>query len=306
MDLTLLLVGLAVLAALAAIALSARAAALHRRAIARLDAAAAEPDRVRRADTALKGPWTQRWLALAGYRSDAALPIFLATTAASLAAAIVGAIAIQWLVVQRLVAQVADWPGGIGDALAAILEGGPWIFFAIVAAAPMLVVRAQRQRLVREVERDLPIVLELFATLAQAGLGFDAALTRIVASTPQTRPLIAEFIGFQRDLLAGVPRVQALRHLAQRLDVTTITGFISAIVQAEQVGASVADTLRQQATDLRDRRREQALLLAQSLPVKLVVPLVICFLPSIFVSTLAPVLYQMLQISGTLFRGPAQ
>jgi tight adherence protein C len=306
MDPTLLLVAGIGLAAVASLAFGARAMQVHGHALERLESEGTETPTARRSDAALTGSWMRRWLALAGFRRDAALPIFLSATAACGAVAIVVAVALEKYVIQTAVAQLAEWPGGVGEALATVLQAGPWIVFATVAAGPMLIVRARRHRLVREVERDLPIVLELFATLAQAGLGFDAGLARIVASTPQTRPLISEFIGFQRDLLAGVPRVQALRHLAQRLDVTTITGFISAIVQAEQVGASVSDTLRQQANDLRDRRREQALLLAQSLPVKLFVPLVICFLPSIFVSTLAPVLYQMLQISNTLFRGPGQ
>ena len=76
------------------------------------------------------------------------------------------------------------------------------------------------------------------------------------------------------------------------------------MVQAEEVGASLADTLRHQASDLRMRRREDALLKAQALPVQLVFPLVICFLPGIFLSTLAPVLYQMIQVAeGVLGAG---
>jgi tight adherence protein C len=82
----------------------------------------------------------------------------------------------------------------------------------------------------------------------------------------------------------------------------SLTGFTSALIQAEQVGASMAETLQHQATDLRQRRREQALLQAQALPVKLVFPLVICFLPGIFVSTLAPVLYQMIQVAASVVR----
>ena len=145
-------------------------------------------------------------------------------------------------------------------------------------------------------------MLELFATMGDAGLGFDAALAKIVRAQEDGRPLIAEFVGFQVDMLGGVPRLQALRQLARRVDVTSITTFTSALIQAEQVGASIAETLRHQADDLRDRRREDALLQAQALPVKLVFPLVICFLPGIFVSTLAPVIYQMIEVAGGVLR----
>ena len=64
----------------------------------------------------------------------------------------------------------------------------------------------------------------------------------------------------------------------------------------------MAETLQHQADDLRQRRREEALLQAQALPVKLVFPLVICFLPGIFVSTLAPAIYQMIQVANGVLR----
>jgi tight adherence protein C len=102
--------------------------------------------------------------------------------------------------------------------------------------------------------------------------------------------------------MGGVPRVQALRYLARRVDITSITIFVSAIIQAEHVGASISETLQHQADDVRVRRREQALLNAQALPVKLVFPLVACFLPGIFVSTLGPVLFQMVQVANSVLQ----
>ena len=306
MDLPLFLLALLFLLAIAGVILGVRAWTVHRLALERVRAAAVDAPETRRGDGARDDGWLRRWLLLAGYRNDAAVAWFLAASAASLVVGIGSAVLMRLLLVQVMVAQVINLPGGVGDALAAVLQAGPWIVGAMFALTPTMVVRARRRRLVREIERDLPLVLELFATLAQAGLGFDAALARIVEGSVRTRPLIAEFIAFQRDLLGGVPRVQALRHFARRLDVPTMTGFISATIQAEQIGASVSDTLRHQADDLRDRRREQALLLAQALPVKLVVPLVVCFLPGIFLSTLAPVLYQMLEITNSLFRAPGR
>jgi pilus assembly protein TadC len=138
--------------------------------------------------------------------------------------------------------------------------------------------------------------------MAEAGLGFDAALSKIVGSQRRDRPLTAELITFQRDMLAGVPRYQALAHLARRVDVSSLTSFTSAVIQTEQVGASISETLRHQAEDLRNRRRESAMVQAQALPVKLVFPLVLCFLPGIFVSTLAPVIYQMIQVTDSVLR----
>jgi tight adherence protein C len=246
--------------------------------------------------------WLARWLIVSGYRSPNAPAIFAALTAASAVVGLIAGAIYRTSLMGLLVQMVAIVPGGVGEFLAAVLQGGPWILFVLGALAPSLVVRAKRRARVRAIEQDLPLALELFATMGEAGLGFDAALAKIVRAQDSHRPLIAEFINFQLDMLAGIPRLQALRQLARRVEVTAITTFTSAIIQAEQVGASIAETLRHQADDLRDRRREDALLRAQALPVKLVFPLVICFLPGIFVSTLAPVIYQMVEVAGGVLR----
>jgi tight adherence protein C len=199
-----------------------------------------------------------------------------------------------------LVEMVSNAPGSTADVLAAILGGGPWVLFVIVGLLPMLIVRTARRARLRAIEQDLPLALELFATMAEAGLGFDAALSKIVRARGSDRALMSEFVNFQRDMLAGVPRVQALRQLARRGNVLSLTRFTSALIQADRAGASMADTLQHQAEELRQRRREDALLQSQALPVKLVFPLVVCFLPGIFVSTLAPAIYQMIQVANNV------
>jgi tight adherence protein C len=243
-----------------------------------------------------------RWLALAGFHRRTAALVFVA---ASVGAVVIGLLLSELyrrLLLSALVAMVANMPESIGGVFVAILAAGPWILLAVAALLPTLVVRGARRQLVREVERDLPLVLELFATMAEAGLSFDAALGKIVQAQETSSPLPAALARYQRDLMAGVPRDQALRQLGRRLDVSALSSFTSAVIQAEQVGASIAETLRHQAEDVRNRRREDALLLAQALPVKLMFPLVLCFLPGIFVSTLAPVIYQMIQMVEGLTR----
>jgi Flp pilus assembly protein TadB len=251
--------------------------------------------------------WLRRRLLLAGFKGANAPLLFVMW---SVAAVLVGAVA-AWVVSVVAVPWMADAvreiPGGVGDMLVAVIRIGPWIVLSWIALAPLLVLRAARRRRVRVAERDLPITLELLATLVQAGLSFDAALSKILGVQRRpARPLASEFRVFQRDTLAGIPRLQALHHLAQRLDVTAVTIFVAAVIQTEQVGASIAETLRHQADDLRSRRREHALLLAQSLPVKLVFPLVVCFLPGIFLSTLGPVLYQMIEVANGVLRPVAR
>ncbi|MGC4085262.1 MAG: type II secretion system F family protein [Vicinamibacterales bacterium] len=219
----------------------------------------------------------RHWLDRAGYRHPSAVSNFTAATVAAVAMGGLVVLMYNAFARQPLIAMVANVPGGMGDVLAAVLEPGGWILFLIIVLTPTLVVRAARRRRVRDIERDLPLVLELFSTMAEAGLGFDAALARVVQSQRGDRPLVTELASYQRDTLAGIARLSALRRLAERVDVFSVTSFTSAVIHAEHVGASMAETLRHQAESIRDRRREQALLDAQSMPVKLVFPLVILF-----------------------------
>jgi tight adherence protein C len=244
-----------------------------------------------------------RWLGRAGFWGASAAPAFVGT---QIAAFVLGLLA-MWAIaasglIPRLASSVTNIPGGVGEAMGSVLSLAPWIVCLIVTLAPILYVRAQRRRVIREVEADLPLILEILATLAEAGLGFDASLMRVLDSTPADRPLHHAFAAFHRDVRAGVPRVQAMRQMAARLDVPSVTVFVSAIVQAELVGAGIAGTLRRQADDVRDRRRERVALLGQLLPVKLMFPLVSCFLPGIFLTTLGPALLQMAQVAGGFLR----
>jgi tight adherence protein C len=155
----------------------------------------------------------------------------------------------------------------------------------------------------REIEQDMPVTLEMLATMSESGLSFDGALGKVVQTSPAKRPLFQELRSFEVESLSGVPRVSCFRRLARRIDLPSMNVFTSALVQAEQVGSGFTRVLRIQADDLRNRRREDANMLAQSLTVKLVFPLVICFLPAIFVTTLGPTFLQFLKYTESLTRG---
>ncbi|MCS6850476.1 MAG: type II secretion system F family protein [Gemmataceae bacterium] len=247
--------------------------------------------------------WLSGWLFRAGYRSPQAAPIFLAATIVMTALGLTAAYAVYSSGITRSATRLINLvPGGVGDLFLPFAHLAPWFAFAVPACLPWLVVRHQRRQRVTQVEQDLPITLELLATLAEAGLGFDSALDRILQSQGTQRPLAQEFRLFQLEVLAGRPRVQCLRRLARRLDVAPVTIFVSALVQADQVGAGMAGVLRQQADDLRHRRREDALSKAASLPIKLLFPLVICFLPGIIVAALGPTFYQIFQLLDNTVR----
>jgi tight adherence protein C len=178
-----------------------------------------------------------------------------------------------------------------------VITLAPWLILVMFSSVPWLHVRARRRRRVEEIERDLPITLELLATLSEAGLGLDAAIVRLLESASRDQPLLEEFRAFQQGVRSGMTRVNCYRRLARRVDVAGVTTVVSALVQSEQIGAGLSGTLRRQADDLRNRRRERGLTFAQALPVKLVFPLVICFLPGIFAITLGPAFYQFFQLA---------
>lgn len=245
----------------------------------------------------------QQWLAKSGYRQPNAVSVFLGLSAAMAGAGLIVSQLYRLVLLDSLLRTVSNLPGTTSDMLGLVLAAGPWILFVGMAMVPTLVVRTVRRTRMHGIEQDLPLALELFATMGQAGLGFDAAVAKIVRALGAERPLAGELANFQHDMIAGMPRPQALRQLARRVDLPALTSFTSALIQAETVGASFAETLQHQAVELRSRRRENALLQAQALPVKLVFPLVICFLPGIFASTLAPVLFQVVQVADGVLRG---
>ncbi len=245
----------------------------------------------------------RRWLFRAGFRAPSAVAIYVtATIVATGFGLLMALIVIASGSMQLGLQAVNRIPGGLSDILTPLIYVAPWTAMALLASIPTLMVRAARRRRVNQVENDLPITLELLATLSEAGMGFDAALERVLQSQPVTRPLAQELRILQMEILAGRPRIQCLRRLSWRLEVMPLTVFVSALVQTEQVGAGVSDVLRRQADDLRARRRENALAEAAGLPVKLLFPLVICFLPGILVATLGPTFYQIFQMLDNMSR----
>ena len=299
---TLWLVAAIWLALILFVAWAWRRAALRRR---NLDRLYAEDDAIeaRVLDEDDTGHFLERWLYLAGYRSRGAVATFVGATLACAAVGLTIALSVQGSgMLGQAVRAAGAVPGGAGDLARPVLAAGPWIAFAMLALSPYVVVNARRKRRVREVEQDLPVTLELLATMSESGLAFDGALEKVIASQREDRPLVKELETFQLEVLGGVSRVLCFRRLARRLEVPAMTIFVSALVQAEQVGAGFSSVLRSQADDLRSRRREDANMLAQALPVKLVFPLVTCFLPAIFVITLGPIFLQFIRMADGMTR----
>lgn len=237
-----------------------------------------------------------RWLTRAGFRRPRARAMFLLVCGFALVTAVtVTLVLLEGAVLRPLSERVALLPPSVASLVGTTLDLLPWFLGGVIAASPWLVVRAVRKRRVDALQRELPVLLDLLATLSESGLGFDAAIESVLASSPDEGPLFDELRQFQLETLIGLSRTRCLRSLADRAHLPAMNVFCSAMIQADQVGAGFSHVLRQQADSLRARRREEAMIASQALPVKLVFPLVICFLPGIFVTTLGPAFQQFVE-----------
>ncbi|MEM1451273.1 MAG: type II secretion system F family protein [Planctomycetota bacterium] len=248
----------------------------------------------------------EEWLFVSGFRSERAPASFLWAQAGAILAGVLLAIAIASSGIAEIGRQwLEEIPGGIGSLFGPIVSLASWILFVLVSLIPVAFVRRRRRAIVAAVERDLPVVLGLLATLVESGVGFDAALDQVRVAMGEERPLAEEFRRFRTESRAGIPRVVSFRRIARRLEIGAVSVFISAMIHAEFVGASVAETLRRQADEVWSRRRERAIQIAQTLPTKLAFPLVICFLPGIFVWTFGPAVAEFVRIAeGVLLNRP--
>jgi tight adherence protein C len=185
---------------------------------------------------------------------------------------------------------VAD-PSGI-----AVVIGAAAAVVGFLVPDALLSLRArERQELI---QRELPDVLDQVTICVEAGLGFEAALAR--AATTGTGPLGRELTHTLQDIGLGMPRRAALEQLLQRTDVSDLRHFVVAIAQAERHGVPIAQVLRIQADELREKRRQRAEERALKIPVKLVFPLILCILPALFVVLMGPA---AIRISNSGFGG---
>jgi tight adherence protein C len=173
-----------------------------------------------------------------------------------------------------------------------MLENVSWLYILLAAAVgywiPMQSARDLKKKRERQIIRALPTYLDFLTMAVQTGMNMSGAIQQAVDKGPEG-PMRVEFGKLLRDIRAGMPRVEALRAMSERLDINSITTFVSSVIQAEKSGASIGETLRVQADQRRMERFQMAEKMAMEAPVKLLFPLVVFIFPTTFLIIFFPI-----------------
>ena len=135
-------------------------------------------------------------------------------------------------------------------------------------------------------QKALPDAIDLLTISVESGLGFDAAVAQVARNTEG--PLSEEFARMLKEMQIGRGRSEALRSMADRTNLPDLRGFVGAMVQADAFGIPVGQVLRVQSSEIRVKRRQWAEEKAQKVPVKILIPLIFCILPCLFIAVLGP------------------
>jgi tight adherence protein C len=157
---------------------------------------------------------------------------------------------------------------------------------------PSLWLRSKTSSRQREIARSLPDALDLLTICVEAGLGFDGAIARVAEKWDDA--LSKEFRRVLQEVQLGKLRREALRGMSNRIEVQEVSTFVAAIVQAEELGVSIAKVLRIQADEMRRRRRQRAEELARQAPIKMLPAIAFLIFPAIFVVLLGPAVIQVM------------
>jgi tight adherence protein C len=163
-------------------------------------------------------------------------------------------------------------------------------------ALPVMSVKSRIRRRQDSIIKALPDALDLLVICVEAGLGFDAAMGKIYEKWDNE--LAIAFGRVLREIQLGKLRREALRDMSLRMDVPDVNAFTAAIIQADQLGVSMAKILRVQADQMRTKRRQRAQEKAHQAPVKMMIPMVLLIFPSIWIVLLGPAVIQVMSVSG--------
>ncbi len=170
-------------------------------------------------------------------------------------------------------------------------------FIVLGAYLPHLWLKNTMERRQKHILKTMPDAIDLLTTCVEAGLGIDAALAQVAEKVGG--PLARELKRVLREMAMGNARRDALKAMAERTQVGDVQTFVNALIQAEAMGVSLAQVIRVQADQMRMRRRQRAEEQAHKAPVKITIPLVLFFFPTILIVILGPAGLRLSEIFGS-------
>jgi len=173
-----------------------------------------------------------------------------------------------------------------------------WVAAAIALLIFFLLPSAWLQRKVRQrqdaVRKGLPDAMDMLSVCATAGLGFDQAIQRV--SEHWNTPVGVEFGRVIHEMEMGLSRREALRNLADRLEISELSSFVAFVLQSEQLGMAISDVLHTQAGQMRAERRFRAQEQAQKIPTKMLFPMAFLIFPAVLAVVLGPALPKLFNV----------
>ncbi len=200
----------------------------------------------------------------------------------------------------RYVAAVVLFAIGL---LLGLLSGNP-TFIAVGAAVggilgffgPLYWLRTKVEQRRSEIQKSLPDAMDLLTIAVEAGLGFDAAMQRVTDKFHNA--LSDEFATVLQEVRLGRPRLEALDDMGRRTGVEDLHNFVQAVIQSEQMGVGVARILRLQSDEMRRKRRQRAQEKAAQASLKMMLPMVGCIFPTLWIVLLGPAVLIILKAKG--------
>lgn len=196
----------------------------------------------------------------------------------------------------QLIALVVGVAIGLGLAILTSLTP-PTLYLAPVGGGvigylvPSMSISRRIKRRQKEILMSLPSALDLLTISVEAGLAFDAALARVCDKYRNV--LAMEFNQVLNEVRLGRPRLEALDDMGRRNKVEELNNFLQAIIQSEQLGVGIANVLRIQSEEIRRRRRQRAEEAGQKAPIKMLIPMIGCIFPTLFIVLLGPAVIQV-------------
>ena len=148
----------------------------------------------------------------------------------------------------------------------------------------------------KEFIKYFPDAVDLLSVCVEAGLGVDGAIERVASEfSGLSKAVSSEFNRLSKDVISGLPREEALKNMAKRVNTSDLQSFTAMLVQSEKMGTSVAQSLRVYCESLRTRKKQRIEELVQSASTKMTIPMILFLLPALFIVILYPAVIKIME-----------